>query len=152
MKALIQRVSFGKVTIVNTNETSSINKGIVILLGIKKGDTLKNVDEIISKILTLKFFSAKDKHFVHNLFEAQAEILVISQFTLYANLNKGTKPSFSNAEEPKKAEYLYHEFCDKLNKSGLNVKTGKFGAYMQVEIHNDGPVTLLLESTNDLQI
>ncbi len=157
MIALVQKVNWANVFI-NKSKFSEINKGILIFLGIGSLDTEKDIEYITQRISSLKFFpdSNSDKsHFSKNIKEENAEILVVSQFTLYANLKKGTKPSFTEAKNPKEAKSLYEKFCDKLIKEGYKVKTGSFGEYMQISLENDGPVTFNISSDhlhNDSQI
>ena len=145
MIALLQRVASSSVT-VSGIKISYIGKGVLILLGIRKDDTSKDVDYLISKLVSLKFFTEGDNHFVQTLRQLGGEILLVSQFTLYADLRKGSKPSFSDAMNGKDAKPLYLEFGHKLQAKGFSVKYGKFGVLMQVELVNDGPVTLILTS------
>jgi len=148
MKIIIQRVKSANVT-VNNKQINSINQGVLVFLGIHKNDTSVQSDYIIKKLLTFKIFSETNKKFELNIETIQGEILIVSQFTLYGSLKKGTKPSFTNAMPPKQAEIVYNEFIDNLkSKTNLNIKTGKFGAYMKVSLINDGPATFILENNN----
>lgn len=146
MKALIQRVSHGKVTIENKT-VGEIGKGYVILFGVKEGDTEKEVLFLAEKIITLRIMSDENGKMNKSILDISGEILVVSQFTLYADTSGGRRPSFLSAAKPDIAQNLYLQFVDELKKRGAaNVRTGQFGAYMTVDIQNDGPVTILLET------
>ena len=154
MIALVQKVNWANVFI-NQSKHSEIKKGILVFLGIANFDDEKDIDYIIRRIESLKFFQGVESNFAKNIKEEDAEILVVSQFTLYADLKKGTKPSFTKAKNPIDAKSLYEKFCDKLIKEGYKVKTGSFGEYMQISLENDGPVTFNISSDhlhNDSQI
>jgi D-tyrosyl-tRNA(Tyr) deacylase len=145
MKALIQRVSEAKVT-VNGNLVSDIGRGLLVFLGVEKGDTEQDIEYLVKKISQLRIF--EDEHQKMNLSvqDIKGEVLVISQFTLSADCRRGNRPSFDNAEEPAKAEAFYLEFAGRMSESGLNISTGKFGAHMMIHLINDGPVTIVLDS------
>jgi len=145
MKALIQRVTKAKVYI-DGNLYSDIGKGILLLLGVEKGDTEQDVEYICKKVSQLRIFEDLNKKMNLSVIDIKGEFLVISQFTLSANCRKGNRPSFDRAEEPVRAHELYLHCIDRLRKNGLFVKTGDFGAYMQVHLVNDGPVTIMLDS------
>jgi D-tyrosyl-tRNA(Tyr) deacylase len=145
MKALIQRVTSAKV-LIEGNLYSEIGKGILVLLGVEKGDTDKDVEYIVKKVSHLRIFEDANKKMNLSAIDIKGEFLVISQFTLSADYRKGNRPSFDHAEEPARARELYLQFIDDLRKSRLLVKSGDFGAYMQVHLVNDGPVTILLDS------
>ena len=144
MIALIQRVSKSSVKIDNI-EVAKINHGFNILLGVVKGDSKADIDKLVNKIVKLRVFSNSDGKFDYNIIQVNGKALVVSQFTLIANLKKGNRPDFTQAMEPQKAKELYEEFVKELSKH-ICVKTGKFGANMQVEIINDGPVTIIVDS------
>ena len=144
MRALLQRVSSASVT-VDGRITGQINQGYVILLGVTHSDTAAEADWLANKIAGLRLFEDADDKMNLSLFDVGGSVLVVSQFTLYGDARKGRRPSFTDAARPEQAEPLVDTFCDKLRQRGLTVATGVFGAMMQVEIHNDGPVTLLLE-------
>lgn len=144
MRALLQRVSSASVT-VNGRITGQINQGYVILLGVTHSDTEAEADWLANKIAGLRLFEDADDKMNLSLFDVEGSVLVVSQFTLYGDARKGRRPSFTDAARPELAEPLVDYFCDKLRQRGLTVATGIFGAMMQVEIHNDGPVTLMLE-------
>jgi D-tyrosyl-tRNA(Tyr) deacylase len=146
MRVLIQRVTSGKVTI-DKRIVGEIGKGYVILLGIKVGDGEKEADFLAEKLVNLRVMSDEMGKMNRSILDVAGEILVISQFTLYAETRGGRRPSFINAAKPEKANSLYLYFIDRLKKLGIkNVQSGEFGAYMTVEIINDGPVTIMLES------
>lgn len=145
MRAVIQRVKRASVTIEN-KPGKSIGEGLLILVGIGKDDTSKEIEWGAEKILNLRIFSNEEEKFDRSVLETRGDILVISQFTLYGDPNKGRRPDFTEAARPETAQPLYEKFVELLKKSGLKVETGEFGAHMTVEIANDGPVTLILDS------
>lgn len=145
MKLVIQRVKESSVTIDN-KLYSKIGKGILVLLGVEKGDTIEQAKWLSEKLLKLRIFEDEDNKMNLSIQDIKGEILVVSQFTLAGNCKKGTRPSFDNAEIPNKANKLYEEFCELLSKS-VPVKTGVFGAMMDVALINDGPVTFILEKS-----
>ena len=144
MRALVQRVKKGSVTI-EGKVNGSIGQGLVILLGITHTDTEKDADFVADKCVDLRIFEDENGKMNKSLEETGGSILLISQFTLYAATRKGRRPSFDAAARPEYAEVLYEYFIRKLRSRGITVETGIFGADMQVEIHNDGPVTMLVE-------
>ncbi len=145
MKAVIQRVRKAKVT-VEGEVIGQIGQGIVILLGVKEGDTEEEVSWLARKCVNLRIFEDQKGNFNFSALETEAEILVISQFTLYGDCRKGRRPSFTEAAKPSEAEELYERFVEECRQTGLKVETGIFGAMMEVEIHNYGPVTLIPET------
>lgn len=146
MRALIQRVTSGKVTI-NKKVVGQIGKGYVILLGVRGGDSEKEVKLLAEKTVNLRVMSDAQGKMNLSIKDVGGEILVISQFTLYADTKKGRRPSFVHAANPELANKLYQYYVDRLKQLGVkNVQTGEFGAYMEVEIVNDGPVTIMLDS------
>lgn len=145
MRALIQRVSQGSVT-VNGSKIAEIGQGYVILLGIFKDDTEADVDKLVPKVVHLRIMGDEEDKMNKSILDTNGEIIVVSQFTLCADTRKGRRPSFIPAMNPKQAEKLYELFVQNLSDHGVNVQTGQFGSMMQVEIINDGPTTLLLES------
>jgi D-tyrosyl-tRNA(Tyr) deacylase len=146
MRVVIQRVKSSQVT-VNGQIIGKIGRGLNLLVGIAATDTEAELDWIARKCLELRIFPDEDgsDRWQKSIMEIDGEILVISQFTLYADSRKGRRPSFDRSAAPEVAKNLYNLFVDKLCDSGLTVETGEFGAMMQVFIENDGPVTLLLE-------
>ncbi len=144
MRALLQRVSYATVA-VNGRIVGQIDRGFAILLGITHSDTNKEADWLTNKIAGLRIFEDADGKMNASLHDIGGAVLVVSQFTLYGDARKGRRPSFINAARPQQAAPLVDYFCDKLREHELIVETGVFGAAMQVEIHNDGPVTMMLE-------
>ena len=145
MKLVVQRVKKSNLKIKN-KLYSSINTGIVILIGISKNDNYEMAKELASKIIKLRIFNDDNGKMNKNIVEIKGEVLVVSQFTLYADTNKGNRPSFINAAKPELAISLYNHFIDELQKLiSSKVRTGKFGADMKIELINDGPVTIILE-------
>lgn len=145
MRALVQRVTEACVS-VRGEVTGEIGKGLVILLGITNNDTEESARFLAEKCANLRIFSDSDGKFNLSCFEEKGQILVVSQFTLYGDTRKGRRPSFIQAAPPEISEPLYRKFIEKLKEMNLKVEEGVFGAMMKVEIHNDGPVTLMVES------
>ena len=143
MKALLQRVSTAQVR-VEDRVISSISKGLLVFLAVERGDSIDNCIYLVNKILNHRVFPDGKQHMNLSVQDVQGEILVVSQFTLAASGKKGNRPDFSNAEEPTRAKELYLEFIRILDRHKIDVRAGEFGAYMEVELVNDGPVTLLL--------
>jgi len=148
MRVLIQRVIYASV-VVNDKKVAEINKGILVFLGVKKGDMESDADFLIKKIPNLRIFSDLNGKMNKSLIDINGELLVVSQFTLYADAKRGNRPSYSNAMPPDDAKRLYDYFCNKLMEKNLRVKKGVFGAHMRIELLNDGPVTIILSSNND---
>jgi D-tyrosyl-tRNA(Tyr) deacylase len=144
MRILIQRVTRGSVT-VEGQRISEIGPGLVILTGVGKGDTQEQADWLAEKTANLRIFEDEQGKMNRSVLEAGGSALVVSQFTLYANSEKGRRPSFIEAALPEEAEPLVTHFGRRLQFHGVPVQTGKFRADMLVEIHNDGPVTIWLE-------
>lgn len=144
MKTVIQRVKKADVK-VDGEKTGEIGQGLLILLGVGPNDTEKNVDELVQKICKLRIFKDEDDKMNLSVKDIDGEILVVSQFTLYADCQKGNRPSFVNAAAPEKAEKLYEYFKKQCKKEVKKVECGIFGADMQVSLLNDGPVTIILE-------
>ncbi len=145
MKCVIQRVSSSKVTVEN-KVIGSIGTGLNILLGVKKGDSSEDVKKLVNKIVNLRIFQDENNKMNLSLLDVNGEALIISQFTLIGNIKKGRRPSFDGSATPDVANALYEEFVKEMADSGIKIQTGKFGAMMDVEIHNDGPVTFILDS------
>jgi D-tyrosyl-tRNA(Tyr) deacylase len=144
MRVLLQRVSRASVTI-DGRVAGAIGRGFCLLVGFTHGDTEAQVDWMADKISGLRLFSDAEGKMNLGLAEVQGAVLVISQFTLYSDASKGRRPSFIDAARPETAIPLYERFVAALRARGLETATGEFGADMQVEIHNDGPVTLILD-------
>lgn len=144
MKLVIQKVSSASVE-VNENCVGKINKGFLVLVGIGKNDTKEIADQYIKKMINLRIFADENGKTNLSLADVGGEILLVSQFTLYANCKKGNRPSFFDAGEPKSAEELYEYMIEKVKESVPVVQTGKFGALMKVSLINEGPFTIILD-------
>ncbi len=144
MKALIQRVKNASVSI-EGKLFSAIDKGLLVFLGVQKGDTTENADKLAQKLVNLRIFEDENDKMNLSLLDVKGQMLVVSQFTLCGDCKKGTRPSFDDAELPQRANELYEYFVSKVRDSGLKVETGKFAAMMDVSLVNDGPVTFMVE-------
>ena len=145
MKVVVQRVKSASVTVGN-EIIGVIDKGLLLLVGIHQDDTKEQLEWMCDKILKLRIFEDEDEKMNHSVKDVEGGILVVSQFTLYGNARKGTRPSFIEAARPEKAEPMYEEMISYFEEhSELSIQTGKFGATMDVKLVNDGPVTLILE-------
>lgn len=146
MKAVIQRVKHAGVTIDNV-KVSFVDKGFLILLGVEQGDTKADADKLVKKIPVLRIFEDENEKMNLSCLDVDGEILVVSQFTLCADCSHGRRPSFTKSAPPAEAEMLYEYFVDELKKTGVKkVDIGRFGADMKVDLLNDGPVTIILDS------
>jgi D-tyrosyl-tRNA(Tyr) deacylase len=145
MKAVVQRVSMARVR-VRDEVVGEIGAGLCILLGVGRDDEGSEAERLAGKVARLRIFDDEDGRFDRSLLDVGGEALVVSQFTLLAELKKGTRPDFSRAAPPEVAEPFYEAFCEALRGLGVRVQTGEFGERMQVEIVNDGPVTMLIDS------
>lgn len=145
MRLLIQRVTEANVTI-DSVVYSSIKKGLLVLIGIHQTDTIADIPWLAKKLVELRIFEDDMGKMNLSIQDVKGEILVISQFTLYADCRRGRRPDFIDAAPPRLAEGLYNAFIKEVNMYGLEVKTGVFAAYMQVQLTNDGPVTIILDS------
>ena len=144
MRLVVQRVEKAKVVKVDDGSTvGEIGKGLLVLAGVKKGDTKKDVEALAAKLSKLRVMSDKEGKMNLSIGDIGGSILVISQFTLHADTKGGNRPSFINAEEPRRAKELYEFFIKKLKENGIKVETGSFGDYMKIETVLDGPVTIL---------
>ena len=148
MRTVIQRVQHASVTIDGTIK-SSIGKGLLLLLGVEESDTSEDVDWLVRKVAALRVFDDDNGVMNRSLLDVQGEALVVSQFTLYASYKKGNRPSWFRAASHEISVPLYEEFCSKLSEAlGKPVGTGEFGADMKVELLNDGPVTICMDTKN----
>ncbi len=145
MKALLQRVTKASVSVGN-EVVGRIGQGVVVFIGVARGDTEKDAQYLAQKIVNLRLFSDEGGKFNLSALDIRGELLVVSQFTLLAETRKGRRPDFIEAAPPAQAKELFEQFLEQANATGLKVETGRFQQYMQVEIHNDGPVTILLNS------
>lgn len=145
MRAVIQRVKCASVD-VNGVRTGSISKGIVTFLGIHRHDETKEIGWMAEKIINLRIFPDLGGKMNTSLADINAEMLIVSQFTLYGDCRKGRRPGYSEAAPPEIAETIYNRFVDEVRNKGINAATGRFQAMMDVTLVNDGPVTLLLDS------
>ena len=149
MICLIQRVNDAEVKIKDISY-SKIEKGLLVFLGIEKSDGNEDLDYILKKTLGLRIFSDQKNKMNLSVQDIKGQILVVSQFTLCADISKGKRPSYFNAASPQKAEKLYLDFIKKIEDLQLDVKTGKFGESMEVKINNNGPVTIIINSKEKL--
>lgn len=145
MRAVLQRVTRSKV-VVDGEIVGSIGKGLNVLLGISKDDTMEDIPYLKDKIINLRIFEDEEGKMNRSLLDVGGEIFLISQFTLYGDCRKGRRPNFMDALGGDEAKKIYDEFVKSLKETGIKVETGIFGAHMEVTIDNDGPVTLIVES------
>ncbi len=145
MKIVLQRVKMAKVE-VEGKEISRINRGLCLLVGVERGDTQREAEELARKVVELRIFPDKEGKMNLSLSQVGGEIMAISQFTLAGSTRKGRRPSFDGAEEPSRAQDIFNYFVDCLKKAGFVTRTGVFGAVMDVYLINEGPVTFILES------
>ena len=145
MKALLQRVTSASVS-VGGEVVGSIGRGLVVLVGVASGDSDKDIQYLAQKMVNLRIFADEADKFNLSALDIRGELLLVSQFTLLADTRKGRRPSFTEAAPPPQAEELFQKFVDAVKASGLKVATGRFQQYMQLEINNDGPVTIMLDS------
>ncbi|MCF7810812.1 D-tyrosyl-tRNA(Tyr) deacylase [bacterium] len=147
MKAVIQRVSRAEVR-VNGKKISGINHGFLVLVGFTHDEDEESLRWTAHKLAGMRVFEDENDKMNLSIEEVGGEVLIVSQFTLYADVRKGRRPAFIDAAEPGKAEELYNRFCDLVSDEGILVKRGIFGAKMDVELVNDGPVTIIIEKAN----
>jgi D-tyrosyl-tRNA(Tyr) deacylase len=145
VKALVQRVSQASVSVAG-EEVGRIGRGLVVFIGVAVGDTERDAQYLIQKVVNLRIFADAEEKFNLSAADINGELLLISQFTLLADTRKGRRPSFIEAAPPAQAEALFNYCVGLAQNSGLKVATGRFQQHMQVEIHNDGPVTVMLDS------
>jgi len=147
MKLVIQRVTEGRVTVHGSTQ-GAIGTGLVVFLGVSRDDTSEDADYLLDKLLGLRIFADQNGKMNRNIQEAGGALLIISQFTLYADCRKGRRPSFDPAAPPEQAAVLYNYFVEAARRGPVPVESGVFQASMQVQLVNDGPVTILLDSTD----
>ena len=145
MKALLQRVTSASVSVAG-EVVGRIGLGLAVFVGVAQGDTEKDAQFLAQKTANLRIFADKDGKFNLSALDIKGELLLVSQFTLLADARRGRRPSFVEASPPALAEELFEQFVEQARATGLKVATGRFQQYMQVEIHNDGPVTIMLDS------
>ncbi len=145
MRGVVQRVKRAKVS-VDDKAIGQIDHGIMLLLGVEEDDEEKDLEYLCDKVVNLRIFEDEEGKMNKSVLDVQGSLLVVSQFTLLGDARKGRRPSFIQAARPEKAVPMYEKFIDNMVKSGLKTQTGEFGADMQVELVNDGPVTILLDS------
>lgn len=148
MRAVVQRVTSSSVT-VEGETTGKIDKGLMVLLGVADGDTDKDVTYMVDKIVNLRIFEDENDKMNLSLQDIGASLLVVSQFTLLGDCRKGRRPSFIEAARPEIADNLYQKFVDKARSMGIRTETGRFQTHMMVELINDGPVTILVDSNKN---
>ena len=146
MRAFIQRVSRAKVT-VGGETIGQIENGLLVLLGVSKADTEADADYLAEKIAGVRIFEDVNEKMNLSVMDANGKVLVVSQFTLYGDMRRGRRPSFDDAAPPERARALYEYFVGRIRATGIRCETGQFQATMQVELVNEGPVTILLDST-----
>ena len=148
MRAVVQRVTDASV-VVDGKSVGAIGRGLVVLLGVARSDTSREASRLAEKIARLRLFDVEDGRMDKSLLDLgeAASVLCVSQFTLYGDVRRGLRPSFTEAASGEEAEKLYEEFCAALSRQGIKVETGHFGARMSVALTNDGPVTLIVEMT-----
>jgi D-tyrosyl-tRNA(Tyr) deacylase len=146
MRAVIQRVSRAKVT-VDAETVGQIENGLLVLLGVSKADAEVDADYLAEKITGLRIFEDANEKMNLSVMDIHGEVLVVSQFTLYGDMRRGRRPSFDDAAPPERARELYEYFVTRMRAAGIKCETGRFQATMKVELVNEGPVTILLDST-----
>jgi D-tyrosyl-tRNA(Tyr) deacylase len=145
MKALLQRVTAAQVT-VESEVVGKIGHGLVVFIGVANDDTPEDINYLTRKIVELRIFEDTDGKFNLSLLDVSGELLLVSQFTLLANTRKGRRPGFTDAAPPEIAEALFNQFVEQIRATGLKVETGRFQTHMHVEINNDGPITIMIDS------
>ena len=145
MRAVVQRVARARV-LIDGEARSEIEAGLCVFLGVARGDDAASAERLAGRVARLRIFENEEGRFDRSLLDVGGAALVVSQFTLLADTAKGNRPSFTDAAPPEEAEPLYERFCEVLRALGIEVKTGVFGARMEVELVNDGPVTIILDT------
>ena len=149
MKALIQRVTRASVS-VEGKIVGKIGPGLVVFIGVANGDSTEDIQYLTRKIVELRIFDDADGKFNLSALDVKGELLLVSQFTLLATTRKGRRPGFTDAAAPENAETLFNQFVEQVSATGLKVETGRFQTHMLVEINNDGPVTIFIDSRERL--
>ena len=149
MKALLQRVTAAQVT-VEGEVVGKIGHGLVVFIGVASEDTAEDLDYLLRKIVELRIFEDTEGKFNLSILDVSGELLLVSQFTLLANTRRGRRPGFTDAAPPEIAEILFNQFVEQTRTTGLKVETGRFQTHMHVEINNDGPVTIMIDSRERL--
>ena len=149
MKVLLQRVTEASVSVAN-EVVGRIGQGVVVFVGVANGDTERDAQYLAQRTVNLRIFPDEGDRFDLSVLDIKGELLVVSQFTLLADTRKGRRPSFIEAAPPVQAEELFEQFVEQVRTTGLKVETGRFQQHMQVKIHNDGPVTILLDSRDKI--
>ena len=144
MRLVIQRVNNASVSY--EDKVNSIDNGLVVLLGMTIGDTIDDIDFLVKKLVNLRIFEDSDNKMNYSVKDINGSILLVSNFTLYASCKDGNRPSFTNALNYNDSENLYNLFVEEVDKTGINYKTGKFGADMKISLINDGPITIIIDS------
>lgn len=145
MRAILQRVRYASVT-VDDEVVGTIDEGLLVFLGCGEGDTDEDLEYLVDKLINLRIFADDDGRMNDSLLDVGGQMLVVSQFTLYADTGRGRRPSFVEAMKPGPAKKLYEQFCHRVRGEGVDVETGVFGEMMDVELLNDGPVTISIDS------
>jgi len=145
LRAIIQRVSEAEV-VVDNEVTGKIQQGLLVLLGVEEGDSQKDCDYLADKVAGLRVFDDAEGKMNLGVTDVDGKVLVVSQFTLLGDCRKGRRPSFVDAAPPEIGQQLYEAFCQRIREQGIDVETGRFRSHMQVQLVNDGPVTLMLDS------
>lgn len=145
MRAVVQRISYGNVK-VDRKTVGEIDKGLLVFLGIGKDDDERDIEYLVNKILGLRIFEDENEKMNLSLPDIEGDILIVSQFTLYGDVRKGKRPNFTESAPPEMAEKMYNQFVSRFREYDIKVEEGIFGAYMDVSLVNDGPVTILLDS------
>ena len=145
MKIIVQRVNFAEI-FVNNKFKGKIQKGIVAYVGITTGDTVKDIDFCIDKLINLRIFDDENGKLNLSVKDINGELLIVSNFTIYGNTRKGRRPSYTNSAPASEAKEIYNLFVKRLEKTGIGFETGEFGQYMRIVSENDGPVNLIIDS------
>ena len=147
MRAVLQRVTHASV-VIDSETVGSIGPGLLVLVGVAQGDGPEEAQRLAAKTVDLRIFADEERQFSRSLLESGGAALVVSQFTLLADVRKGRRPSFTGAAPPEEASRLVDSFAEALRERGVSVATGRFGAHMRVELENDGPVTIVLDTVD----